>query len=218
MNLIFLLIPFQITAIFPGQDPWKNVYTETAWAARDSWQKAAIIISKLRITSGSHVADLGCHEGYMTVKLSKTVGTKGAVFAADVEQAKLDKLKTHLEERKITNVIAVRCDFDDPKLPVGTLDAVLILDTYHEMKAHDKILGHIRASLKSGGRLVICEPIASERRDLPREGQERKHELGMSFALQDLRKAGYQIVFSQDPFVDREKIKGDKMWIIVAAR
>jgi ubiquinone/menaquinone biosynthesis C-methylase UbiE len=216
MNMFFIPVLLLTATVVLRQDPWKNVYTESAWAARDSWQKADVIMGRLRITPGSHVADVGCHEGYMTVKLSKMVGSKGAVYAADTEQSKLNKLKTHLETRKITNVTTIRCAYDDPKLPSGTLDAVLILDTYHEMKSHDQVLGHIKTSLKPGGRLVICEPIATARRNLSREEQEGKHELGMNFALQDLRKAGYQILFTQDPFVDREKIKGDKMWIVVA--
>jgi len=154
----------------------------------------------------------------MTVKLSSLVGPAGTVYAVDVDQSKLDKLKGHLETRKLTNVIAVKGNFDDPRLPAGVLDAVLILDTYHEMKDHDKILQHVWVSLKPGGRLVICEPIAEERRMLLRQEQERKHELGLPFVLQDLKKAGFQILFQQDPFVDREKIKGDKMWIVVARK
>jgi len=51
----------------------------------------------------------------------------------------------------------VKGNFDDPRLPAGVIDAVLILDAYHEMKDHDKILRHVWVSLKPGGRLVICE-------------------------------------------------------------
>lgn len=48
--------------------------------------------------------------------------------------------------------------------------------------------------------------------------QEGKHELGMNFALDDLRKARFVIVKQQDPFVDRTAEKGDKMWLIVAEK
>ena len=218
MRVSFLLVLLFLTIHAYSQDPWKNVYSESAWADRDSWQKAETILRQLTGKAGSRVADIGCHEGYMTVKLSKLVGPTGIVYAVDVEQSKLDKLKGHLERRQLSNVISVKGNFDDPHLPAGVLDAVLVLDTYHEMKDHDKILQHIWVSLKPGGRLVICEPIADERRKLLREEQERKHELGLSFALEDLKKAGFQILFKQDPFVDREKIKGDKMWPFVVAR
>lgn len=214
--LLPLLIFLLVTAF--SQDQWKNVYTESAWTKRDSWQKAEAIIQKLAIGPSSRVADVGCHEGYMTVKLSKEVGPRGQVYSVDVEQSKLDKLKEVLQTRKITNVTPVKGDYDDPKLPVNTLDAVLILDTYHEMKSHDLILLKIKASLKPGGRLVICEPLSEQRRIFSREEQERKHELALTFVLDDLRRARFQILFKQDRFIDREKIKGDKMWIVVAGK
>lgn len=201
-----------------AQNQWKNVYTETAWAERDKWQKADELIRQLNIKSGSKVADVGSHEGYMTVKLAAVVGSAGKVLAVDVSQSKLDKLRDHLTKRSITNVALIKGDYDNPKLPLNALDAVIILDTYHEMDDHDKILQHIKASLKPSGRLVLCEPIAEERRKLIRKDQEAKHELSMSFALEDLQKAGFSILKQQDPFVDRSKVKGDKMWLIVAVK
>ncbi|WKZ59407.1 MAG: class I SAM-dependent methyltransferase [Cyclobacteriaceae bacterium] len=201
-----------------AQNPYTDVYKESAWVERDKWQKPQEIIRLMNIKVGSVVADVGCHEGYMTVKLANAVGRSGNVYAVDVEQHKLDRLKNHLEARRITNVSLIKGDYDNPKLPAGSLDAVIILDTYHEMDDHDAILQHIKASLKPGGRLVICEPIADERRNLSRAEQERKHELAIKFALEDLAKAGFQIVSKQENFVDRTAVKGDRMWIIVASR
>jgi len=213
--ILFLLF---MTILVQAQDPWKNVYTESAWAERDQWQRADEILKYLNLRTGSNVADVGCHEGYMTMKLSAVVGATGKVFAVDVEQSKLDKLNDHVAKRKITNVNIIKGDYDNPKLPVNALDAVIILDTYHEMDDHDKILQHIKAALKRGGRLILCEPIAEERRKSAREDQERRHELGMNFALADLQRAGFAIQKQQDPFADRSKEKGDKMWLIVAIK
>jgi len=201
-----------------GQDAWKNIYRESAWAERDTWQRADDIIDLLKIQEGSTVADIGCHEGYMTIKLSGEVKNKGIVYAVDVEQGKLDLLKKHLADRKMSNVRLVKGDYDNPKLPTNSLDAAIILDTYHEMDDHDKILEHIKASLKNGGRLILCEPIAEARKKLTRAEQEKRHELGINFALDDLKKAGFEIVFQKDPFVDRSKVKGDMMWIVVAQK
>ncbi len=201
-----------------AQDAWKNVYTESAWADRDRWQKADELIKQLNLKPGSQVADVGCHEGYMTMKLSAAVGAQGKVYAVDVEQTKLDKLAANLEKRNLTNVQIIKGDYDNPRLPLNSLDAVIILDTYHEIDDHDEILQHIKSSLKPNGRLVMCEAIADERRDLSRADQERKHELGISFALEDLKKAGFTILKQQDPFVDRTKEKSDKMWLIVALK
>ena len=193
------------------------VYTKSAWTDRDKWQKSGELIRQLNLKPGSQVADIGCHEGYMTFKLSTAVGEKGLVYAVDVEQNKLDQLKINQQQSKVKNVVAVKGDYDDPKLPVNSLDAVIVVDTYHEMDDHDAILQHVMKALKIGGRLVLCEPIAEERRKMLRADQERKHELGIIYALDDLIKAGFTILKKQDPFVDRSE-KGDKMWLIVATK
>ena len=219
MKSISIILLFSISIYeASAQDQWKNIYRESAWTERDKWQRANELIVLLNITEGSQVADIGCHEGYMTIKLTKAVTEKGKVYAVDVNQSKLDLLKNHLEDRKINNVNLVKGDYDNPKLPINALDAIIILDTYHEMDDHDKILQHIKASLKNGGRLVLCEPIAETRRKLSRAEQEQKHELGINFALEDLKKAGFKITFQKDPFVDRSKVKGDMMWVIVAQK
>jgi len=201
-----------------AQDTWKDVYSESAWQDRDRWQKPAELIRHLKLQPGSQVADVGCHEGYLTVKLAAAVGPGGKVVAVDIEQPKLDRLRQHLTDREIKNVVTQKGETDNPNLEPGSLDAVIILDTYHEMDEHDAILGHIFKALKPGGRLVLCEAIAESRRKSSRDEQERRHELGLSYALDDVRKAGFTIVYQADPFVDRTAEKGDKMWILVVKK
>lgn len=215
MGKIFLLL--LIATVSNAQDAWKDVYKESAWADRDRWQKADELIRQLNLKPESHVADVGCHEGYMTLKLATVVKT-GKVFAVDVEQPKLDRLQAILTKRSVQNVTTIKGDYDNPKLPENSLDAVIILDTYHEMDDHDQILQHIKLALKPGGRLVLCEAIAESRKDATRQEQERKHELAMNFAVTDLKKAGFTILKQQDPFVDRTAEKGDKMWLVVALK
>ena len=216
MRLTFALLLF-ITTPVTAQDQWKNVYSEVAWKERDAWQKADEIIDFLALPEYGRVADIGCHEGYMTVKLSAKV-PNGTVYSVDINTSRLEKLAEILKARNIYNVRAIHGEAADPKLPIDSLDGVLIVDTYHEMKSHDEVLKHVMKALRHSGRLVICEPIAENRRTWTRSQQEEKHELNIKFALEDLRRAGFQIVLKRDPFVDREKIKGDKMWIIVARK
>lgn len=201
-----------------GQDAWKNIYSQHAWAERDVWQKADKLIDLLKIGPGSQVGDVGCHEGYMTFKLAREVGPTGQVYAVDVETLKLEKLEKRATENNLDQIKIIKGQNDNPHLPVNTLDAVIILDTYHEMDDHDEMLRHIRAALKKGGRLLICEPIADARRSLSRSEQEKKHELAMEYALSDLRNAGFRIQFRKDNFIDRTKEKGDKMWVVLAAK
>ncbi|HEY9487695.1 MAG TPA: methyltransferase domain-containing protein [Chryseosolibacter sp.] len=201
-----------------GQDPWKNIYSQHAWAERDMWQRSEELIGMLKISNGSRVADVGCHEGYMTFKLAKVVGKSGIVYAVDVESGKIEKVRKRAEENSLSQIRVVKGDFNNPKLPANALDAVIILDTYHEMDDNEEILQHIKFALKKGGRLLICEPIAESRRQLSRNEQEQKHELSMGYALADLKRAGFKIDFQKDNFVDRMKEKGDMMWVVVAEK
>jgi precorrin-6B methylase 2 len=215
MRLILFLV--LSVSLVHAQDMWKDVYSEKAWSDRDRWQKAPELIRHLALSPGGRVADIGCHEGYMTVKLAAAVGSTGKVYAVDIEQSKLDRLDANLKQRNITNVIPIKGKEDDPLLPLA-LDAVIILDTYHEMDAHEQILQRIKQSLKPGGRLVLCEAIANSRKNASREEQEGKHELGLSFALEDIKKAGFTLVYQKEAFVDRTAEKGDIMWIIVVKK
>jgi len=218
MKYTFFLISFFGCTLASAQNPWKDIYSESAWEQRDTWQRAEEVIKKLNVSPGSKVGDVGCHEGYFTVKLSSAVTPTGKVYAVDINKSKVEKLKEHLVKRKLTNVEVILGEEDDPKLPPLFLDAVLIVDTYHEMDEHQKVLEHIKRALKPGGRILLCEPISDERIKLAREEQEKKHELGMNYAREDLTQAGFKIIFQQQAFVDRVKEKGDKMWLIVGEK
>ena len=212
MRIVFFLLVVRI--VFAQTD----VYTEGTWAGRDAWQKPKELIRLLNVKEGGAVADIGCHEGYMTVKLAQAVGSSGKIYGVDVDQYKLDRLKQHLASRGLANVELIKGDYDDPKLPKNALDGVLVVDAYHEMDAYESILQHIRVSLKAGGRLVICEPIDDRRKNLSRKEQERKHEIGMNYVQQDLLAAGFNVIYAKEDFVDRVAIKGDRMWVVVAGK
>ena len=218
MRISVAIVFFLSGGICKSQDQWKNIYSENAWAERDAWQKPDELIKLLDLRKGSTVADIGCHEGYMTFKLADRVGQAGAVYAVDLDERKLEKLRSRAEDQNLKQVRVVKGTENDPKLPQNIFDGVLILDTYHEMDAHEEVLQHIKASLKEAGRLVICEPIADDRKAMTRSEQERKHELALEFALEDLKKAGFKILFQKNNFIDRTKQKGDRMWVIVAGK
>ncbi len=196
----------------------QNIYSESKWEERDTWQQAERIIALLKLQEGSKVADIGSHQGYMTVKLSAEVGADGKVYAVDVSDYQLDNLRTNLEARDITNVEVIKGDYDDPHLPENTLDAVLILDTYHEIDDYMTVLGHIKAALKAGGLLVIIEPVSEERRGLPRDEQTARHEIDYKWVEAELIEAGFEIKYTQDPFLDRTEPKGDKLWAVVSTK
>jgi len=126
-------------------------------AERESEEEPDHAIDVLKITKGSTVADIGAGSGYMTVKLAKKVGAEGRVIATDIQPGMIELLNKRLAKSKITNVTAVLGTQDDPRLPIESLDLVLMVDVYHELSQPQLMLRHIKASLKPGGRLVLLE-------------------------------------------------------------
>ncbi len=216
MIKLSLLACFSSTVSVNAQDPWKDVYSRNNWEQRDSWQRPDEILAFLNLQKNSVVADIGCHEGYFSFKLAKKV-SDGIVYAVDISERRLEKLRTIAGENDIRNVEAILGESGDPRLP-ASVDAILIVDTYHEIKNPIQFLKTLLGSMKAKARIVICEPIGDERRGASRETQFRRHELESAFAIQDLAAAGFRLVAVHEDFVDRRKEKGDQMWVIVAEK
>lgn len=172
---------------------------------REQWQKVQEIFAEMRIGPGATVADVGAGDGFFTTRLARAVGPDGRVFAVDIDDKALDRLRKRLDDDGIKNVTVIKGAADDPKLPAGALDSALIVNTYHEIDRHESVLAALRRALKPEGRLVIVEPVTDSRRGRPRADQTRDHEIDPEFVLRDVRAAGFRIVGLQDPFTMRER-------------
>lgn len=181
---------------------------------RDEWQKVDAIFAAMQVKPGAVVADIGAGGGFFTTRLSKAVGAEGRVHAVDVAADALGRLRKRVAEDGLTNVTVVEGAVDDPKLPASSVDAILIVNAYHEMTRHQPMLAKMKAALKPGGRLVIVEPIAQSRRDRRREDQTRNHEIGAEYVREDARAAGFTEVALHDPFTIRPHNK-DEEWMLV---
>lgn len=124
---------------------------------RDAEEQPDRVVRELEIVPGSTVADLGAGVGYFTWRLAKAVGADGKVIAVDIQPGMIERLRRNLEERDIHNVDIVLGTEDDPRLPVGALDLVLLVDVYHELQQHEKTMEHVRRALKPDGRVVVIE-------------------------------------------------------------
>ena len=124
---------------------------------RDAWQKPELVMDALAIGERSVVADVGAGGGWFTVRLARRVGPNGLVFAQDVQQQMLDSISRRIDREGFSNVRYIRGERRDPKLPRGALDAVLMVDTYHEFENPVALLRGVGVALKPGGRVGIVD-------------------------------------------------------------
>ena len=122
---------------------------------RDAWQRPDQIMDALQIGENSVVADLGAGGGWFTVRLAHRVGPNGRVYAEDIQPEMIEVIKRRMQREGRKNVVTQRGTADDPKLPAGTLDAVLIVDAYHEIEHPIALLKNVRVSLKPSGLVGI---------------------------------------------------------------
>jgi SAM-dependent methyltransferase len=124
---------------------------------RDLWQLPDQIMDTLGIAEGSLVADIGAGGGWFTIRLARRVGASGIVFAEDIQPQMLEATMRRVAREGLGNVRRVLGTAEDPRLPAGTLDAVLIVDTYHELDNPDAMLRNIAKSLKPQGRVGVVD-------------------------------------------------------------
>ena len=122
---------------------------------RAEWQSPERIMDALGVGEGVVVADLGAGSGWFTIRLAGRVGPNGIVYAEDIQRQMIDSITRRVERLGLKNVRTVLGTPNDPRLPAGTLDAVLIVDSYHEMEQPVALLKNVARSLKADGRIGI---------------------------------------------------------------
>lgn len=115
------------------------------------------LVAALKIPRGATVADLGAGVGYFTWRLARRVGPDGKVIAVEIQPEMLEMLDDNMRKRGIENVESVLGSQQDPNLPAGALDLVLLVDVYHELSHPAAVMEHVRRALKPDGRVVVVE-------------------------------------------------------------
>ncbi len=135
-------------------------YSGAPWLMRESRQReedCKRLLEELDVQPGQVICDMGCGNGFYTLKLAQLTGQRGKVHAVDIQQEMLDKLKGRAHQAEVENIVPVLGGVADPGLPENVFDLVLMVDVYHEFSHPEEMLRAIRASLKPGGRVALAE-------------------------------------------------------------
>ncbi|MEE8586889.1 MAG: methyltransferase domain-containing protein [Acidobacteriota bacterium] len=188
-------------------------------AVREGRQRVGELFRWMEVRSGSRVADIGAGSGFMTIRLARLVGPQGLAYAVEIQPNLVERVQQRSERNELPQLQAVLGEADNPNLPAGELDSVLIVNSYHEMEHYQDMLLHIRRSLRPGGRLVITEPYSPSSSGDSRASQVEKHKIAPHLAQQELEQAGFEILHRQDDFIDRGHDEHDhREWLIVAVK
>jgi ubiquinone/menaquinone biosynthesis C-methylase UbiE len=98
------------------------------------------------------VVELGCGSGLYTIEVARAIQPAGIVFAVDIQQGMLDKLKDRMEREGVENIIPVLADVEgDIPLDDGIADAVFSVAVLPEIPDPPRALRHVKRLLRHGG-------------------------------------------------------------------
>jgi ubiquinone/menaquinone biosynthesis C-methylase UbiE len=163
---------------------------------RDLWQRPDQIMDAMGIADASMVADIGAGSGWFTVRLARRVGPRGLVYAEDVQPEMINAITRRVQREGLTNVRAVRGQNSDPRLPPGSLDAVLVVDAYHEVEDRVTMLTNLARALKPQGRIGVVD----FRLGGTGPGPAPDERVSPDVVVKDAAKAGLRLV-RQEPFL-----------------
>jgi ubiquinone/menaquinone biosynthesis C-methylase UbiE len=146
-------------------------------------------LDAIGIAPGATVADVGAGSGYFTVRMAQRVGPTGRVFANDLQPQMLAMLKNRLDRERLQNVTLIQGTVDDPRLPPGALDLILMVDVYHEFSQPQIMLRRMRDALKPDGRLVLLE----YRKEDPSVPIRPEHKMSVAEAKLEVEAEGYKL-------------------------
>jgi len=120
------------------------------------------------ISPGMTVAEIGAGKGRYVMQLAARVGSTGKVYAEDINASALRYLENRCERWDSENVETILGEIEDPKLPEGELDLIMVVSSYHHFDDPVSLLRKARSALKPEGKLAVVEWIPWNRND--REG------------------------------------------------
>ena len=130
------------------------------WLERDERvdeEQPEAVLDAMGLEAGDVVADIGCGSGYYARRIAQRVGSAGRVFCVDIQPEMLDIMQQLAERDGVTGIVPVLSEPDDPKLPAGEMDWIILADVYHEMSDYEAMLAGMHAALAPGGRVALLE-------------------------------------------------------------
>jgi len=206
-----LLLPFPVSAQTPTQPPPRPTskpYTGdlSTFDYPDRGKKLQIdrVMDLLGIAAGKNVADIGAGSGWFTVLASKRVGPTGAVLAEDINPLAIEYIGKRIQKAGINNVRTILGSAQDPHLPPGSVDAVLLLKVYHEVADPIVMMKKLKPALRANAKLGIID----------RNGNGENHGVNHDIVTKEMDEAGFKLVGTYD----FTKADGEDYFLIFTAK
>ena len=114
------------------------------------------VVDAMQLKPTDVVADIGAGTGYFSLRIARKV-PQGAVIGEDIQPEMIALMKDKIAEAHLANVTPLLGTTEDPKLPIGGVDKVLMVDAYHEFDKPLVMMQGVVRGLKPDGQVVFVE-------------------------------------------------------------
>jgi len=168
-------------------------YSGAEWLIRDEREReerCSLMLANLGAKRGMTICDMGCGNGFYSLKLAETVGDEGQVLAVDIQPEMLSLLRDRMESEDVGNITPILGSLYDPHLPDASCDMILLVDVYHEFSHPEQMLAAMRQALKPDGVIVLVE----FRTEDPKVPIKPEHKMSKKQIMKELPPNGYKLV------------------------
>ena len=178
--------------------------------ARDAGRKPAEVLEFLNIKPGMTVLDLFTGAGYYAEIIAGVVGEEGRVIA-HANKAYVEYVGPAFAERfesgRLTNVEVLMAENNALELEAGSLDAVMMVLSFHDLFLVDDengwpkidvapFLAELNKGLRPGGTVGIIDHNAAP--GTPSESGGTVHRIDPAIVIEAMQDAGFELVGSSD--------------------
>lgn len=146
------------------------------------------VMDLLGIREGATVADIGAGSGWFTVRAARRVGNDGLVYAVEINSDYLKHIEERAKREALANIRLILGKQDNPLLPGKSVDAVLLLKTYHEVAQPIPLLKRTREAMRPGALLGIID----------RNSKPDDHGIDRGIVIKEAGRAGFVLVNEYD--------------------
>ncbi len=120
----------------------------------------------MKLREGMSVGDVGSGIGYYALSAANIVGESGRVYAIDMQEDVLHRLRHNAQENNIQNIETIWGDIEKPfgtKLRDHIFDAVIFSNILFQLEDTQVALKELKRITKTGGTLLFVEWTPSDK-------------------------------------------------------
>lgn len=117
-------------------------------------------LESLGLHEGMIVADFGAGSGFYSLASARLVNPGGKVYAIDVQQDLLSRLKNAAHVQKLSNVEVIHGNVEEPggtRMQAHFVDAAIVSNLLFQIEHKDEFAAELKRILKKGGNVLVID-------------------------------------------------------------